>query len=243
MSEVFVVDRAAMFAGRWPQGYQPIAPADRAEFLAQAAAGRFEPRAVAEETPAWKQWIPYCVIRCVEPDPAGEPESPPEPTGVLLVQRTTGQSEARLHGSWSIGLGGHIEPVDGHGKEAQARPESFFLNALRRELEEELVLPADAATVTPQLVGLLNDDATAVGSVHAGLVYVLDLPLPLAAAKASTKVREISKMRGGFGALVELAKLWQTRSQFESWSRFLIHAGVAGPMGDSCAEESNDGSI
>ena len=85
----------------------------------------------------------------------------------------------------------------------------------------------------PRLVGLLNDDTTSVGAVHAGLVYVLDLPVDLATARAAVQVREISKMRGGFGPLVELARLWQTPSQFESWSAFLLRAGVAGPMGDS----------
>ena len=113
------------------------------------------------------------------------------------------------------------------------RPESFFLNALWRELEEELWLPEAARACEPRFVGLLNDDTTPVGAVHAGLVYVLDLPLALAAATESVQVREISKMRGGFGPLVELARLWQTPSQFESWSGFLVQGGVAGPMGDS----------
>ncbi len=231
MADVFVIDRAALFGGQWPHGFVPIAPAEAPDFLRAARAGRFEPRPTAESTPAWKQWIPYCVIRCF--DPARPDRSPTgRPTGVFHVQRTSGQTEARLHGSRSIGLGGHIDPEDVEGSAAD-RPESFFLNALWRELEEELWLPDSARACEPRLVGLLNDDTTPVGAVHAGLVYVLDLPLPLAAAIESVQVREISKMRGGFGPLVELARLWQTPSQFETWSAFLLRDGVAGPMGDS----------
>lgn len=227
MTEVFVVDRAALFGGEWPQGFAPIDPGDAGGFLARASGlGRFEPRAEAERTPAWKQWIPYCVLRCV--DGGGRP------TGVFRVRRTTGQTESRLHGLWSIGLGGHVEPVDRDPGPAEAiGHESFFCNALRRELDEELELPRAVAELQPRFVGLLNDDATPVGAVHAGLVYVLDLELGLTAAIRAVGVREISKMRGGFGSLVELAKLWQTPSQFESWSQFLIRAGVAGPMGST----------
>ena len=108
---------------------------------------------------------------------------------------------------------------------------------MRRELDEELELPRAAAELDPRFVGLLNDDATPVGAVHAGLVYVLDLPLPLAAAEEAVRVREISKMRGGFGSLVELANLWQTPGQFESWSQILIQAGIAGPMGSTAATQ------
>ncbi|MCA8951311.1 MAG: hypothetical protein KDE27_17520 [Planctomycetes bacterium] len=225
MSAVFVVDRAGFFGGDWPQGFVAMPPTGGAEFLAAARrAGRYEPRELAERTPAWKQWIPYCVLRCGVTEPAGRPAA------VFRVQRTSGQSETRLHGLWSIGLGGHVEPFDEPGPSASVDPESFFERALRRELDEELTLPPAAATVRPRFVGVLNDDATPVGAVHAGLVYLLDLPGPFAEIAKSAAVRETSKMRGGFGSLVELANLWQTPSRFESWSQFLIQAGLAGPM-------------
>ncbi|MBL8731025.1 MAG: hypothetical protein JNN13_01485 [Planctomycetes bacterium] len=225
MSEVFVVDRSAFFRGDWPQGFTPLEPAEAWPFLQRAfASGRFEPRAIAEATPAWKQWIPYCALRC---QPAGAPGA--DQTGVLLVQRTSGQSEARLHGAWSIGLGGHIEPVDA---EAPLAGPDFFAASLWRELTEELHL--DLPPMPPRLVGLINDDATEVGRVHAGLAYVLDLPLTVAEANRRVQVREISKMRGGFAHLVELQRLWQDAARFESWSRFLIRAEfLCSPGGDS----------
>lgn len=247
-AQVFVVDRAAFFDGDWPQGYHRLPEPDA--FLAKARAlGRFVDRQEAEANPAWKQWIPYCMLRCgnwsaAPANPAGEHR------GVLLVQRTSKGGETRLHESWSIGLGGHIEPVDvapaGSAKELQAgaakmgwdqqesgptEAHAFFAAALARELSEELILPGPGETPAPTLLGLINDDSTEVGKVHAGLAYCIDFPAPLPIARETVGIREISKMRGGFTHLAELAELWQTPSQFESWSQFLIQAEVIGAMG------------
>lgn len=241
MELVFVVERADFFGGDWPQGFVPLADGDRllAEF---ARRGFFVPRAEAEQQPAWKQLIPYCVLR------RGD--------SVLCVQRKTAQTENRLHGMWSIGLGGHVNPVPapvpapGAGPGADPRdgdpeagrdprdrdpghrgpraaPEPSFLAALRQELDEELH-HALGAGPEPRFLGLLNDDATPVGQVHAGLVYRLDCRADPGAAVPS--VREISKMHGGFRSLAELADLWQDPARFESWSRILMQAGVAGAM-------------
>lgn len=221
MSEVFVSDRAAFFGGAWPQGFTALAAAPAAQFLAQAhGTGRFVARATAEQNPAWKQWIPYCLIRCASAIDAG----------VFCVRRTKGQSETRLHGLWSIGLGGHIEPCDAA---AELAAPAFFAAALGRELREELQFPP-TLTPTPRLVGLLNDDQTAVGAVHAGLVFVWDLPHSVPAANSLVRVGEIGKMEGCFRGLVEFANLWQTRSQFESWSQLLVDAGLVPQTGVAC---------
>ena len=90
------------------EGYPAPAFLDRAWRM-----GRFVDRPLAEQTPDWKQWIPYCVLRCRPPGSTPAPRGPQDADrGILRVQRTKGQSEARLHGSWSIGIGGHVEPED-----------------------------------------------------------------------------------------------------------------------------------
>jgi len=242
-AQVFVVDRDAFFGGNWPQGYHRLTDSDA--FLAKAEAlGRFVDREAAEANPAWKQWIPYCMLRCGDWSQSalglegglGAVADPDR--GILLVQRTKKGGETRLHESWSIGLGGHIEPIDvaatgtiGTQESGATDAASFFAAALGRELAEELVLPPVEQLPTPKLLGLINDDSTEVGKVHAGLAYCLDFPVPLRMARETVGIREISKMRGGFTHLVEFAKLWQTRSQFESWSQFLIQAEVVGAMG------------
>ena len=121
--------------------------------------------------------------------------------------------------------------IDGRKIAAQVRAEvRKHAEELQRELDEELRLP-EAPLPAPRLLGLINDDTTNVGQVHAGLAYCIDLEQPLAEAQRLVGIREISKIRAGFTHLVESAKLWQTRSQFESWSQFLIQAEIVGAMG------------
>ncbi len=222
---VFVVDRAAFFDGDWPQGYLQIE--DPEAFLDRAwRLGRFVDRAQAEAEPAWKQWIPYCVLRCGDWSAAGDPDE----RGVLAVQRTSKGGEARLHQSWSIGLGGHIEPVDDRANTEQPNAKTFFDMALQRELREELRLP-EAAVPPARLLGMINDDTTEVGRVHAGLAYCIDLGWPLSTAQQRVGIREVSKLHGGLTHLVDFAELWHTGSQFETWSQLLIEAEIVGAMG------------
>lgn len=227
MSEVFVVDRAAFFGGVWPQGFVPLAGAAAADFLAAAhGRGRFVARPTAERTPAWKQWIPYCALVCRDPAGAGG-------DGVFLVRRTNGQSEARLHGAWSIGLGGHVEPDDARPGDDGA---TFFARSLGRELAEELAFAAGELPPATFL-GLLNDDSTEVGSVHAGLVYRVDVPLDVTRAAERIRVGETGKMAGGFTHLVDFFKLWQNDAPFETWSQLLLRAGIVGTNGISLGQQ------
>jgi predicted NUDIX family phosphoesterase len=111
-----------------------------------AGAGRFAPRPVVEADPAFKQIIPYLVLR--------------DGPRWFLMQRTRGGADSRLHDRWSIGVGGHLNPGD-----------EDVAGGLAREWREELV-----ADFEPEyrFVGLLNDDTTEVGRVHLGVVFEAD---------------------------------------------------------------------
>ena len=150
--QVFVVDREACFGGNWPAGFAPL-PSDPANWLQQAfERGRFVDRATAEQNPAWKQWIPYCLLRCGDWRTTGDPAE----RGIFVVRRTRGQSEARLHESRSIGIGGHIEPIDdadGRDERDPQRAAAFFRKALERELAEELAFAEAGELAPPELVG------------------------------------------------------------------------------------------
>jgi predicted NUDIX family phosphoesterase len=111
------------------------------ERMAREATSR--PRVEAEGDPAWKQIIPYLVLR--------------DRGRLFLMRRTRAGSDARLHERWTIGIGGHLNPGDG-GLEA----------GLRREFAEEI---AASWIPEPRLLGLLNDDSDPVGAVHLGVVY------------------------------------------------------------------------
>jgi predicted NUDIX family phosphoesterase len=137
--------------------------------------GAFRPRSVMESDDAWKQVIPYPVLR--------------DGASWFLMRRTRAGSDARLHDRYSIGVGGHVNPDDG-------ALDGDLSAALRREWLEEL----DVDFVPDfQFVGLLNDDTTPVGQVHLGLVYVAD------AAGRPVAIRETEKLSGAFVQSAEVA--------------------------------------
>jgi predicted NUDIX family phosphoesterase len=141
---VLVVPRASLMAD---PGWHGVTTAGLAGFEAVVARdGEFRDRAAMEGDRAWKQVIPYLVLR--------------DGPRYFLMRRTRAGGDARLHDRWSIGIGGHLNPGDGD-----------LAGGLRREWAEEI----DAGFEPDfRLVGLLNDDTTEVGSVHVGAVYVAD---------------------------------------------------------------------
>jgi predicted NUDIX family phosphoesterase len=142
---VLVVPREAVVAEPW-RGLRTDAAGLQAAIAAIGAQGRFAERAAMEIDPAFKQVIPYLVLRDGE--------------RWFLMRRTKAGTDARLHDRWSIGVGGHLNPGD-----------QDLAGGLRREWREEL----DAAFVPEfRAVGLLNDDETDVGAVHIGVVYEAD---------------------------------------------------------------------
>ena len=139
------------------------------------SAGRFMPRAEMERDPAWKQVIPYPILR--------------DGDDWFLMRRTKAGTDPRLHDRYSIGVGGHVNPEDG-GLDGD------LTLALEREWHEELVVDFVPAF---RFVGLLNDDTTPVGQVHLGLVFEGD-----AAGRAVT-IRETEKLSGAFVPSAEVA--------------------------------------
>lgn len=152
--------------------------------------GRYLERPLAEEDPSHKQLIPYVVVRDGE--------------RAFLMQRTAAGGDARLHGKASIGVGGHLNPVD-HGEDA-------LLAGLRREWDEEL-----EAGWEPEfrLVGLLNDDSNPVGAVHLGVVFQVE------AEGRPVQVREHEKLTGAFASPEEIGETWD---RLETWSQLAAEA-------------------
>lgn len=182
---VLVVPRAVLVPGEGWLGIRRSGLDDALDVVARE--GFFMRRGDAEENPTHKQVIPYLVLRDGE--------------RWFLMRRTRAGGDARLHDRWSIGVGGHLNPGDGdvHG-------------GLRREWGEELV--ADFEPVYAP-VGLLNDDTTAVGSVHVGFVYVAD------SGGRPVAIRETDKLEGAFVGTAEVAAV---RDDLETWSRLVFDA-------------------
>jgi len=193
MSEelVYVVPRAAVLdAAGW---YGLRTDGLEAFVAALEREGRYEPRGAMERDPGFKQVIPYLVLR--------------DGPRYFLMRRTTAGGDERLHGLYSIGVGGHLNPGDGG-----------LLGGLRREWAEELV-----AGFVPEfrLVALLNDDTTEVGAVHLGAVYVAD------AAGRPVAIRETHKLSGSFVAPADVAAV---ADRLETWSRLTFAFLSEGPV-------------
>lgn len=221
---VLVAPREALHPEPWPQGFVPLDDAQAQGWQrAIAAHGFFAPRARAEEEPAWKQPIPYCVLRldgCV-----------------FVTERLTGGGEARLHGRLSAGIGGHVGPEDGEPGDAE-----LLQRALGRELDEELARPVEGPQ--PRLVGLINDDSNPVGRVHVGFAYLLDLSTTPHAQGAwkNLKVAETTVLRGHWAPLAGSESLWQDLQRFESWSQILLE-GLWRPWQRKLEAPASDPSI
>ena len=176
---VYVVPRESLLDGA---GWYGLRTDGLEAFVAAVERdGRYELRAAMEIDPAFKQIIPYLVLR--------------DGQRYFLMQRTAAGGDTRLHGRYSIGVGGHLNPGDGG-----------LIGGLRREWDEELV-----ADFVPdfRLVALLNDDTTPVGAVHLGAVYVAD------ADGRSVAIRETDKLTGGFADPAEVAGV---ADRLETWS-------------------------
>ena len=109
-------------------------------------------RGDVEEDPTYKQLISYVVVK----NNRGE---------ILLYTRLSGGGEARLHGKSSVGVGGHMNPVDG------LSGYRLLLENTKRELQEEIGLEP----IELGLYGIVNDDSNEVGKVHTGLVYIANI--------------------------------------------------------------------
>ena len=147
-------------------------------------------RPMAEEDPRFKQLIPYVVVR--------------DGDRVFLMRRTDAGGDARLHGKASIGVGGHLNPVD--------EGEDPLMTGLRREWDEEIEAGWDPEF---RLVGLLNDDGNPVGTVHLGVVFTVE------ADGRPVAVREHEKLVGKFVDADAIDAAWDG---LETWSQLAAEA-------------------
>ena len=211
MEFVFVVPRGTLFPEFAPHGLALFGGIEEANDTWSREAfehcvrepGFFVERDYAERTPKLKQIIPYTLVA------RGQE--------VLLLQRTKGGGETRLHDKLSIGVGGHVNPVDAIGQEPGAegaRRLDPLPAATRREVMEEELIVEGATRLTT--LGLLNDDSNAVGAVHVGLVQVLEL------LEVDARVREVDQLRGEFVTLDGLRERHAAGANFETWSSLLV---------------------
>ena len=150
----------------------------------------FVERDIAENDSQHKQIIPYVVIRHLNQ--------------FLLIQRTTQQTETRLHNLYSLGVGGHVNDDDMADKSCDV-----IASGMKREFDEEIKMGTDGHF---RLVGVINDDSTNVARFHVGFVYLLEAPSP------DFTILELGKYTASWKSPDEIAEYY---GQMESWAQIV----------------------
>src|SRR5687767_5546117 len=108
-------------------------------------------RTEAEQDKRYKQLIPYVLLIC-----NGK---------ILRYRRGKGGQETRLHGLFSVGIGGHISDQD----DGLFAKDLGYREGMRREILEEVAIEE----INETAVAVINDDSTEVGYVHFGVVHIM----------------------------------------------------------------------
>jgi predicted NUDIX family phosphoesterase len=148
-------------------------------------------RSEAELDKRYKQLIPYVLVICNDK--------------ILRYRRGKGGQETRLHGLFSVGVGGHISEED-NGLFSSGLG---YEEGMRRELMEEIAVDE----LKESVVAVINDDSTEVGYVHFGVVHI-----------ARVNDENVAGGRSGISSpeFVPLSEAVKDISGYESWSRFCL---------------------
>ena len=152
----------------------------------------YQNRSEAEQDRSSKQLIPYALIICGD--------------RILRYRRGKGGQETRLHGLYSVGVGGHISEEDNglfSGRQLG------YHDAMRRELMEEVAIEVTREAA----VGVINDDSTEVGFVHLGVVHIVNV-----------SDESVAGNRSGIVApeFISISEAVKNPDAYESWSRFCL---------------------
>lgn len=174
-------------------------------------------RTDAEQDKRYKQLIPYVLLIC-----DGK---------ILRYRRGRGGQETRLHGLYSVGIGGHISDED-HGLFSK---DLGYQDGMRREIMEEVAVEE----VKESTVAVINDDSTEVGCVHFGVVHIMHV----------ANERIVGRRSGIVGPeFIPIAEAVKNASGYESWSRLCLEhlellLSKAAASGDTAPERGMDSQL
>ena len=127
----------------------------------------FKRRGDVENDNSFQQIIPYILFNCQDQ--------------YIVYKYLQKAGEQRLVDTYQLGVAGHINPIDGN-------KEDILEEAMMREWHEEVDYKGNL--LSKRLVGIINDEAGLVESVHIGLVYVF------VGDSGDISIKETEKMEG-----------------------------------------------
>ncbi len=162
--QIIVVEKNILFEGNYFQGFRQHHEfdyekriLDNIKIMRRGSTNEplDHPHGNAELDDTHKQPIGYMII------------VNPYTKSVFAFERSK-ESDSRLKGKWSWGVGGHIEPFDMNHTTNNPLTESRL-----RELKEEVVIEGNIKNIYP--LGYINDDNDEVGKVHFGILYLIEI--------------------------------------------------------------------
>jgi predicted NUDIX family phosphoesterase len=195
--QVMVIKREVLDAVGSFQGFS--SDTQKIESILDSKNISFMPRDEMEKDPSYKQIIPYCVFGFFK---EGVP---------YLFSYTRGSKggENRLHAKKSIGVGGHINPIDSSNI-SDGNISNVYENGMLREIREEVGIYVSFYRKT---IGLVNDDSNDVGKVHLGVVELFELEKGLLASNDDSLED---------GLFVPLEDILKDKNSYENWSRLVL---------------------
>lgn len=137
----------------------------------------FKRRGDVENDPSWQQIIPYVVFNYQDK--------------YFIYKYLPKAGEPRLVDTYQLGVGGHINQVDGENGDILER-------GMMREWDEEVDFKGNI--LEKKLIGILNDDSKPVEAVHLGLVY------NFTGDNGDISIKETEKMEGKLVDLKNIKK-------------------------------------
>jgi len=196
--KILVVPRKILFGyknERYFQGFQPKKNLvfeniikKHSKFVLRRSKSEDQP-IPAENDESIKQIIPYIIFNYKEK--------------FFVYKRLEKSEENRLVEKYSMGIGGHINPIDNKSSD-------ILIEAMKREFEEEVEYPYRYKS---RIIGFINDDSDSVGRVHFGVVFLFE------GSNDRIKIKEKDKLSGKMMTLFEAEKL---KGKMETWSQFLL---------------------
>lgn len=147
-------------------------------------------RSIVEREYEYRQIIPYAIVKYKDK--------------YLLLKRKSAQNEERLHDMYSVGVGGHINKIDG-----LIGIKNIIREGFRRELNEEVSIKCG---YNVNYMGIIRDNSTDVAKLHLGIVYMLDLK------EDNINIIEVDKMSG---SMKDYNEIGQYYDNMESWSQLV----------------------
>ena len=181
------------------KGYVPINHESKIDFLHHLLPDKafYMLRCDAEHNPTVRQIIPYIYLV----NNKGE---------YFVTKRLPStDSEERLHNSWSLGIGGHVDMSD----DSEDGIYKTLINGAIREIGEEVTIITGDEKLLLSFDGVINDCESEVSKDHIGYVFQMTFE-----EDTVVDVNETHKCEGEF---MTPDKICENYYEFESWSKLL----------------------